>query len=359
MYKEVIRPILFKVDPENIHDKTLQILQIAENNPTLLKALNRFFEYKNPSLETEVFEKRLKNPIGLAAGFDKNGENIKSLSALGFGFIEIGTVTLLPQEGNKTPRICRIPQALTIENSMGFPNDGAEKIASKILKAGSLNCAIGVSISLNKETPAESAAEEIAYMVSKFANSVDFITIDLSSPNTPGLRNLQSKNYLSLIAQKAIEAKNQSKSGTEKRNPKILVKISPDLSLDEISDILEIATQEGMDGIEATNTTTSAPGLERLLGGGVSGAPLRTKSNEIIRFIYQQTKGNLTIIGIGGVFTAQDAIDKIMAGANAVQLYTGLVYEGPCVVKNINNGIVKFLEQEGIQSISELRGITA
>lgn len=351
MYKEFFRPLLFRADPETVHNITLKILELVQRQPTLVDAIKNIFEYEDHRLENRIFGLIFKNPVGLAAGFDKNAQALEALSALGFSFINAGTMTRCRQEGNPVPRIRRLPQFLALDNNMGFPNDGFEKVNEKLTKLPRHDYLLGASIAPGKTTAAEKVAEEVAALIKLLSPSVDFITIDLSSPNTPGLRRLQGKSYLSGILKSAM----RERLGTMP----IMVKISPGLSLHELDETLEVIVTEKVDGIEATNTTTQKPPSLDTLKGGLSGFPLKSRSTEIIRYLYRATNGQLPIIGVGGVFNANDVLEKIKAGASAIQLYTGLVYEGPFIVKTINKDLCEYMNKEGISSISKLRGVSA
>lgn len=334
MYQH-LRPWLFKVDPERVHDWTLRLVRLAGQLPPVRGLLRALYEVNDPQLEVSAFGLRFKNPIGLAAGYDKNGVAVAGLSALGFGHIEIGTVTRRPQIGNPQPRLHRVSDAALI-NSMGFPNVGAR--ALKIDRAGS-ECRVGVNIGKGKDTPLDQAAEEYAALFEEVQPLADYVTINVSSPNTLQIRRLQARDYLDgLLSQVA-----RRRDALAPRKP-VLVKIAPDLSEAEIDDVLAAIDLAGIDGLIATNTTLGRGGVPdrcRELKGGLSGSPLSARSTEVIRYVARRTQGRLPIIGVGGVMDAAGAIEKLEAGATLIQLYTGLVYAGPSLVKDINRALTQ------------------
>jgi len=360
MYKEVFRPLLFKSNPETIHEATLAALKVAESSPFLRQFLRKIFEYRDPRLEVELFGLSFKNPLGLAAGYDKNAEVVNALSTLGFGHLEIGTVTPFPQEGSPRPRIFRLPQDKAAINRMGFPNQGAEKFCQNLTKHNKESSVLGINIGKGKDTLIEKASEDYTYLLEKVFPYADYIAVNVSSPNTVGLRQLQAKellsNLLSQVREKNLET---AKQRSVKALP-ILVKIAPDLTWSELDDILEIIMAERVDGLIATNTTIQRPvflkNSLRTEVGGLSGKPLKARSTEIIRYAFQRTERKLPIIGVGGVFDFRDVIEKIAAGASLIQVFTGLAYEGPFMVKTINRSLVSYMESLGISSIAELKG---
>lgn len=326
MYK-LIRPLLFKTDPEWIHDVALNVLGHTPL-PTLLTLGQSI-----PKKPVELWGLTFRNPLGLASGFDKDAIAVHAWEKLGFGFVEVGTVTPKLQGGNPKPRIFRIPSHHAAINRMGFPNAGASAVVENLHyyrhHHKHKDFPIGVNIGKAKDTPLEEASGDYLECFQKLYDWGDFFVINVSSPNTPGLRSLQSPEHLGVIF-KTLQEFNR-----EHNNKPLLVKIAPDLALEEISDILRVSTENYLSGIVATNTSIDHSSVPLQEKGGLSGQPLRQKSTEIIRFIHKETRGELPIIGVGGVFTKDDFQEKLDAGASLVQLYTGFVYEGPWVAHKI------------------------
>lgn len=315
----------------------LSLIRFLPGGKQLLK---KCFGYRHKSLARTVFGISFPNPVGLAAGFDKDAKYVGNLACLGFGFLEIGTVTPLPQPGNDRPRLFRLPEDEALINRMGFNNEGAQA-ATERLRKRKCRLIIGGNIGRNKATLNEDAEGDYEKCFHTLYEVVDYFVINVSSPNTPGLRNLQEKEPL----QKLIIHLQQLNS--EKPVPKpVLLKIAPDLTQEQLNDIISIALETGLSGIVATNTTVSREGLktssdkiQRIGPGGLSGRPLKNRSTEVIRYLYRQTGGSLPIIASGGIFTALDAKEKLDAGASLVQVYTGFIYEGPGIVKRICKGL--------------------
>ena len=306
--------------------------------PFMTSILRIYFSKNYKILNKKIFNLNFKNSIGLAAGFDKNAILIKELSLFGFGHIEIGTITPKPQNGNKKPRLFRLNSEKSLINRMGFNNDGVE-IISKRLENLNVDCIIGANIGKNKDTSNDDAWKDYLFCFKKLFHLVDYFVINVSSPNTPGLRKLQNKNLLFDLLNK-LQKENKK---YQIRKP-ILLKISPDSSLNEIDDIITVVEKSKIDGIIATNTTINRDNLTSKNineSGGLSGKPLANKSNEVIRFISDKSNGKIPIIGVGGIHSAKDAIDKIKAGADLVQIYTGFIYEGPSLIKSINKALVE------------------
>ncbi len=342
----LIRPLLYQLDPEQAHHITLRLLSLP-----LSPILSRLFNFSDPRLAVTAFGLQFRNPVGLAAGYDKNGVALRGLAALGFGHLEIGTVTCQPQAGNPRPRIFRLPQDEALINRMGFPNEGVQNLPS-LKDLSGLPCRLGINIGKSKDTPLERAADDYCALLDQVAPYADYAAINISSPNTPGLRQLQTKTFLAGLLRQIAAGRNS----LPRRLP-LLIKIAPDLTWPELDDILDAVIANGFDGIIATNTTLSREGLHtppplRAEAGGLSGQPLRARSTEIVRYIYKHTAGRLPIVGVGGINSAAAALEKIRAGATLVQLYTGLIYEGPGIVKGIN----KRLAAMGVKSIVELIG---
>lgn len=341
MYKFIIRPILFLIDPEKVHHLSFKILRFLFYIPGV-KALTKLInKYDHPALEKEVFGIKFKNPVGLAAGFDKDAKLIDQLDALGFGFVEIGTVTPKPQEGNPKPRLFRLPQDKAIINRMGFNNDGVDAAVQRLQKRKS-NLIIGGNIGKNKVTPNDQATSDYIKCYEALKDHVDYFTLNVSSPNTPGLRELQEKEPLTKLIKTIQELNNKA----EKPKP-ILLKIAPDLEDYELDDIIDIIQETKLDGVIATNTTVNRDNLmthwekvNKIGAGGLSGKPLTERSNQVIKYIAKKSNHQFPIIAVGGIMTPEEAIDKLDAGATLVQIYTGFIYEGPSLIKKINKAIV-------------------
>ena len=339
MYKKIISPFLFLFDPEKIHTFTFFLIKVFFKIPILGFIIESFYKVKSPKLERKLFGLNFENPVGIAAGFDKNATHISEFEKFGFGFIEIGTVTPKPQDGNPKKRLFRLKEDTAIINRMGFNNDGVTKIKNRLKK--NYNVLIGGNIGKNKVTPNSQAKNDYIICFKELYNYVDYFVVNVSSPNTPGLRELQSKEFLNDLF---IDL-NKLRSNETIKKP-ILIKISPDLSREKILEILEVIDNNNIYGIIATNTTIDYPNLKsknKNETGGLSGAPLYDKSNEVISFISKKTNGKLPIIGVGGISTPEQAVKKIEAGAHLIQLYTGIIYEGPGIVRKINK---KLLNQE-------------
>jgi len=302
-----------------------------------------FYKVEDKRLERELFGLKFKNPVGLAAGFDKDGKAFRAMSALGFGFIEVGTVTPVAQEGNAKPRLFRLPADEALINRMGFNNAGMEAMTNRLKGKRPEGLIVGGNIGKNKVTPNEQANDDYNKCFDALFPYVDYFVVNVSSPNTPNLRALQDKEPLTKLLSE-LQVKNQQKS-----TPKpILLKIAPDLTNEQLDDIIDIVADTKIDGVIATNTTiersnlkTSNSDIEAIGNGGLSGKPARKRATEVIRYLHEKSNGNITIIGVGGIASAEDALEKLNAGASLVQVYSGLVYEGPGLVKRINQGILR------------------
>ena len=337
MYKKIILPVLFLFDPEKVHNFTFLLFKIFLNIPFVGFLVQKIYLVDNEKLSKKLFGIEFKNPVGLAAGFDKNAKLYNELSRFGFGFIEIGTVTPIAQPGNPKKRLFRLTNDQGIINRMGFNNDGMHKIAARLKK--NKNILIGGNIGKNKATPNDKAVNDYLLCFNYLFDFVDYFVINVSSPNTPNLRELQNTNFLRVILD-SLNKENLKKSKTKP----ILIKISPDLSKENLLEIVDLAISLKIDGIIATNTTINRDDLTSKNineSGGLSGKPLANKSNEVIRFISDKSNGKIPIIGVGGIHSAKDAIDKIKAGADLVQIYTGFIYEGPSLIKSINKALVE------------------
>ena len=342
MYKSLLRPLLFQIDPEAIHTLSYSALRTAFKLPLAKKLGEQAFCVKDPRLERKVFGLTFPNPVGLAAGFDKNAELVDEIAQFGFGFIEIGTVTPRPQPGNDKPRLFRLLTDQALINRMGFNNQGVEVAAAR-LKYRKSNIIVGGNIGKNKSTSNEEALRDYLICFDALYEVVDYFVVNVSSPNTPDLRALQDKEPL-----RALLAALQKQNATKPARKPLLLKIAPDLNQGQLDDIIEIAIETGLDGLVATNTTinrdslnTSKAELEAIGAGGLSGKPLRAHATEIIRYLRQHLPATIRIIGVGGIMTPEDALEKLAAGADLVQLYTGFIYEGPSLVKRINRLILK------------------
>jgi len=345
MYKAFIRPILFITSPEVSHAITIRLLKIVCAIPILNTIIKRSFTITNPLLETEVAGIKFPNPVGLAAGFDKNATFFHEMEYLGFGFVEVGTVTPLAQPGNPKPRSFRLPEDKGLINRMGFNNDGADVIAER-LKERKDKIVIGGNIGKNKVTANEEAFSDYEKCFDALFEYVDYFVVNVSSPNTPGLRSLQDKEPL-----KKILTGLQIKNKTKIKSKPIFLKIAPDLTNEQLDDIVELVTECNIAGVVATNTTLSREGLktngvEAIGAGGLSGLPMRKRSTEVVKYLSERSKGAFPIIASGGIHSAADALEKLDAGAVMVELYTGFIYEGPILVKRINKEILKRIEQK-------------
>ena len=367
-YHSTVRPLLFKLDAEKAHEYAIEALRIG-----LASTQAQKFAAKRCGDESRGMLLRLglkfKNPLGIAAGFDKNGVVVNQLAALGFGFVEVGTVTYQPQKGNEKPRLFRLPDDQALINRLGFNNEGALKVAERLRKIDR-KCPIGVNIGKNKDVPIEEATENYLKSLDLVHEVADYIAVNISSPNTPNLRDLQrAENLEELLG--ALQERNRLLSrndrppegGTPNAKP-LLVKIAPDLSEGEVEMIVDTCLRLEISGIIATNTTISRDGLKAAnagdLGpGGLSGKPLASRSNEVIRTIYRYTKGKLPTIGVGGVFSGRDAFDKIAAGACLIQAYTGFVYHGPSFARDINAELASVLHERGFKNLDEAIGTAA
>lgn len=362
MYQKIVKPLYFRMNPETAHHLTINGLSAAGKVPGatgLLHAVYRADEW--PETGREIWGIRFPNVVGLAAGLDKDGRAMKAFSSIGFGFIEVGTVTPKPQPGNELPRLYRLPSDEALINRMGFNNKGADYLAERLKAHQHRPVPILVNIGKNKVTPNENAVEDYLSCLRTLYPYSDFFAINISSPNTPDLRKLQHGEQLKQLLDAVTQEMDQLKQKYNKALP-ILVKIAPDLEPEELESIVDTIKQSRVSGIIATNTTLSRDGLthpNREQAGGLSGKPLRTRSTEVVRSIYRMTEGKLPIIGSGGIFTAEDAYEKIRAGASLVQIYTSLIYKGPGVNREIVKGLAELLRKDGLTDISQAVGLDA
>ncbi len=341
LYKNLLRPLFFLIDPEKIHHLVFKLIKFSQSIPGAKFLTRNLFVVKNPKLERTVFGITFPNPIGLAAGFDKDARLYKELSNYGFGFIEIGTITPLPQDGNPKPRMFRLPLDSGLINRMGFNNKGLEGAIER-LRNRPQNIIIGGNIGKNKITPNEEATSDYEKCFEGLFPYVDYFVVNVSSPNTPNLRALQEKGPLMELLNH-LQKLNHSKPTSKP----ILLKIAPDLTNEQLDDIVEIVQETKIAGVIATNTTISREGLttstsiiEHIGAGGLSGKPLTKRSTEVIKYLSDKSNKSFPIIGVGGIHSEQDAIDKLNAGASLIQLYTGFIYEGPGLVKRINEALL-------------------
>jgi len=357
-YKAIVRPILFCGDPEQTHEKTLALL--ARLTP-FHGLLERLFFVDDTRLHVQLGSLSLPNPVGLAGGFDKNGVAIHTIAGFGFGFMEIGAVTALAQRGNPKPRLYRLPEDQALINRLGFNNEGAKAIAERLRRLRTndhpLRIPLGINIGRSKIVETKDAVADFLSAFEQLYAYGDFFTLNVSSPNTPQLRDLQEKNLLTGLLH-AVQQRNRELAGRNPTKP-VFVKIAPDMNLAQADEIVQVALAEEISGIIATNATAFL--RETLVSGskepgGLSGKPLRTLATSFVRHLYRATQAKMPIVGVGGIFTAEDAYEKIKAGASAVQIYTGFVYEGPAAVKRINQGLLRLMDRDGYCSITEVVG---
>ena len=351
LYEKFLRPLLFKLDPEDAHEKMTALLSLAGNLPLGRQVLSLVSGRPSLGLETTVFGLTFPNPIGLAAGFDKDARLAHVLPALGFGFIEVGSVTLRPQAGNPRPRLFRLPAYSAIINRMGFNGGGVDAAVERLsaLNFNKRQAPVGINIGLNKDTAKEDAPKEYAACFRALRDHGDYFAVNVSSPNTPGLRDLQERLQLEKILT-AIQGDNKDKKP-------VLVKISPDLSDEQLPDLVGLIERMAS-GIIVSNTTITRPGIPSdlpELQGGLSGAPLSALSTALIRKVHALTQGRLPIIGVGGVMTGADAFEKLRAGASLVELYTGLVYRGPSAAVRITRELLGLMRSNGYRTVAEVK----
>ena len=364
LFKKLIRPALFRLDAERAHELGIDALKLGLARP--------FIPMRPPADlgpvqfgSIERFGLKFPNPLGVAAGFDKNAAVVDQLASLGFGFVEVGTVTFQPQKGNEKPRLFRLREDQALINRLGFNNEGAATVAERLQKI-KRSCVTGVNIGKNKEVPNEEAAENYLKNFDLIHGAADYIAVNISSPNTPNLRELQRpenlEELIGSLQKRNGELSNSGSTGNKDTYLKpLLVKIAPDLSEAEIEMIVGTCLSLGVSGIIATNTTISREGLKtagvKSIGpGGLSGKPLRGRSNEVVRAIFRHSKGKIPIIGVGGIFSGQDAFDKIAAGACLVQAYTGFIYRGPTFARDVNTELAGLMKTRGLKSLEELIG---
>ena len=377
LYRQ-LRPFLFAGDAEKVHERMLSSVEFISKIPGFLPLLRKVFFQENPLLHTQLFDNVIDNPIGLAAGFDKDGRIHPALFALGFGFVEIGTVTPHAQKGNPRPRLFRLPEDQAVINRMGFNNQGAwkmaERLVAKTLKIKSADAdlfevsgdypanissgMLGINIGKNKDTTLENATDDYVSALSTLHPFADYFTLNISSPNTKDLRNMQEKEALRILLD-SVCARRDELDRNHSRNTPLLVKLAPDLDEDALKNSVRVMQEFSIQGVIATNTTVARPVLKskyRTETGGLSGKPLQKRSTEMIRTLFAELGTDIPIIGVGGIFNGADAYEKIKAGAAAVQIYTALIYEGPGLVRKVKAELADLLERDGYKSVSEAVG---
>ena len=368
LYRTILRPAVFLQDSEKAHNRLISTLSVTSRSRLLMSLAGNL--YGSPNLPVNLFGLQFPNPLGIAAGLDKNGEAIPAWQAIGFGFSEIGGVTLHDQLGNPKPRMFRATAERALVNRMGFNNLGSEIVHDKLenwKKRGLWpGTPVGVNLGKSKITPLDEAPDDYAGSMRILWEHADFFVVNVSSPNTQGLRELQEQNHLDSILKRCQETNGECSKKSETGPKPLLVKIAPELDDDQLESILDLLPKHNLQGIIATNTTTERPSTNNSKckmiynqEGGLSGVPLKATSTEVIRRIYRMTDGKIPIIGVGGIFNDEDAWEKITAGASLIQLYTGLVFEGPGIARSIINGLSKRVKQAGFENISEAVGINA
>ncbi|MEJ7616338.1 MAG: quinone-dependent dihydroorotate dehydrogenase [Pyrinomonadaceae bacterium] len=364
LYRKFLRRALFHLPAETAHEAALRALSVGLSTNFARQLAARRYQ-RSPFGELKRFGLSFSNPIGVAAGFDKNGVVAPGLAALGFGFVEVGTVTDLPQPGNPLPRLFRLPLDRALIKRAGFNNDGAAALAARLQRRRPAGV-LGVNIGKSRAVAVEAAVEDYLSSFEKIYAVADYVAVNVSSPNTPNLRQLQRADELQKLLG-ALQRRNRELAQARSREPlPLLLKIAPDLSTEELESIVDVVFKTKISGIIATNTTVSRDNLrtpreeiEKCGAGGLSGAPLRTRATEVISMLYRLTRGQLPIVGVGGIFTAADAWEKICAGASLVQVYTGLVYQGASIAREINDGLQQILSQENYQSFDQAIGSRA
>ncbi len=356
LFEKIVRPALFGLDAETAHEFGIKALETGlDSAPAQRLARSRYlFDFP---WEVERFGLKFQNPIGIAAGFDKNGRVVNQLASLGFGFVEVGTVTFRPQAGNEKPRMFRLPQDEALINRLGFNNEGAQAVAER-LACLDRRCVVGVNIGKNKDVPNEEAVENYLAAFDVVHPVADYIAVNISSPNTPNLRELQRAESLDELLS-SLQSRNR-----ELGSKSLLVKIAPDLTDDEIESAVDVCRQHEVSGMIATNTTTSRKGLKtedlgRIGAGGLSGRPVAVRSTAVISKIFRYSSGKMPIIGVGGVFGPEDAFEKVLAGACLIQAYTGFVYNGTSFAKSVNSGLVELLKKGGFRDLDSAIGSKA
>jgi dihydroorotate dehydrogenase len=360
MLYDFLRPLLFALDPESAHRAGTAALHAALLTPPQRDVARALLDVRDPALAVERFGIRFPNPVGMAAGFDKAGESFNALGALGFGFVEIGTVTALAQPGNPRPRLFRLPADQALLNRMGFNNPGAEAVAAR-LRRTAIEPVLGINIGKSKAAALDDAAADYLRSLELLEPFAAYLAVNVSSPNTPGLRQLQDAAPLRALLRE-LRARGAQLAAARGERPKpILLKIAPDLTDPQVEEAAGIALEEGVAGLIATNTTVSREGLRtpdaaEMGAGGISGAPVHRRAVEVVSLVYRTTGGRLPIVGVGGIFGPEDAWRMVRAGAGLVQVWTGFIYRGPAIARDVNRGLLARLRREGMRSLDEAVG---
>jgi dihydroorotate dehydrogenase len=356
VYRRVVYPVFQRIDAERTHEAVLGGLRLVERSPALRRLLQRLVAVTDRRLQVDLWGFRFANPLGIAAGLDKNAVAVHTWGAFGFGHVEVGTITPLPQSGNRRPRLFRLSADHALINRMGFPGQGADAAVQRLQQLEQRRPILGINLGANKTSvEAGRAVEDYTQAMARLYPYADYLTINISSPNTARLRELQGGAALELLVQQVA----RQRDGMATRKP-LLVKIAPDLTPADLDAICAVCLANGVDGIIATNTTIDRPAslrdAARTEGGGLSGAPLRERATDIVRYLHSHTQGKLPIVGVGGVFNAADAFEKLAAGASLVQVYTGFIYEGPLLARRINRDLAQLMQRHGFESIMEVVG---
>ncbi|USG66691.1 quinone-dependent dihydroorotate dehydrogenase [Brevibacillus ruminantium] len=359
---QLVRKFLFQMDAEEVHEKTVHLLKMVEKSPAAKSLLKMMYQVRDQRLENQIWGLKFPNPVGLAAGFDKNAEVYHALAALGFGFVEVGTITPQGQPGNPQPRLFRLMEHQAIINRMGFNNLGAYLASQNLIDYAYADVPIGINLGKNKITPNEEAAQDYSKCLDMLYPYGHYFVINVSSPNTPNLRDLQETESLRALI-RAIREKAAELQGRGVAAKPILLKVAPDMADEQMRDVVQAAVEEGLSGIIATNTTLSREAVQDHPradeAGGLSGRPLEERATAWVKEIYQEVGDRVPIIGVGGIFTGEDAYRKIRAGASLVQVYSGMIYQGPAIVKTINKQLLRLLERDGFSHVKEAIGADA
>lgn len=359
MVYQSLRPLLFRMNAEQAHIWTIRALQLMQTTPKLQAFVQKRFAVIDERLANQVSGLTFANPVGLAAGFDKHANVYPGLAALGFGFVEVGTLTPRPQKGNAKPRLFRLIKEEAIINRMGFNNHGIDAAKQSFQTLPRPSIPIGINLGKNKDTPNEQASGDYRHGLMNLYDEADYFVLNVSSPNTEGLRDLQHIDALQKLLTSVLSTRDELLKETSSYRP-VWLKIAPDLNWEQLADIIQTAMKAGIDGIIATNTTISREMVANSSvaneTGGLSGRPLQSISTEFIRRIYHLTDGKTPIIGVGGIFNGQDAYEKLCAGASLVQVYTGMIYRGPAIARQINTELLTMLDQAGVHSIRDIIG---
>ncbi|MPY66023.1 quinone-dependent dihydroorotate dehydrogenase [Deinococcus sp. SDU3-2] len=361
MYRRLLKPALFHLDAEDAHHLTLRALGMASRVPGWTAPVRALTAPADPRLTQTLWGHAYPSPLGLAAGLDKNGEAVPAFCALGFGFVEVGTVTPLAQPGNERPRLFRLPPDRALINRMGFNNAGADALHARLAALGTRPVPVWVNIGRNKATPNEEATSDYLRLVRALGDVADAFVVNVSSPNTPGLRALQAAGDLAALVRAVVDEVEEGRVRTLNRPP-VLVKLAPDLHPADFEASVGAVLDAGAHGLIVSNTTLSRGGLthpSREQAGGLSGRPLTERSTALVRGAYRLTRGRVPVVGVGGVFTAEDAYAKIRAGASLVEVYTALIYEGPGLPARLGRGLSRLLERDGFASVTEAVGVDA